>query len=256
MAFPFSKCPHISGFTYQTGAKILQEGIQHVTQEHDTLIYHESAEVDYTVGEIVLRAGAGSVLILPKNLSTSAHIQKSGSVICIGYSILENEPKSNLALITTTVPSRLRNRFLHFASLSSMAPTVSTECAMLAEFYGILYDLQRNTADGNRQTLLEEKIRPSISYLENHLTDRRLDMKKISALSGVSEAYFRRLFSQQYGCTPLQFVIEKRIRMAEKMLKETDLPLRTIEQSCGFQSHAYFLKQFQRITGRTLEEMR
>ena len=257
MNFSFSKCPYIKGFTRDTRSEEWQIGTRNLTPLHDLMIYHESAEVLYSMGETVIHGTSGSVLLLPEGASAEINVQKSGSVICIGFSVQkECDAARHVALISTSAPSLLRNRFLHFAALHSNSPSVGAECAMLAEFYGILYELQRNTSAGNRQSLLEEKIRPSVAYLENHLTDRNLSIAQVAALSGISETYFRALFSEQFGCTPLQYVIEKRVRKAEKLLQETDFPLDEIEEACGFQNHSYFLKQFQKIVEKTPEEIR
>ena len=257
MNFPFSKCPYIAGFTHDTGSVEWKIGARTLMPIHSLMIYHESAEVLYTIGETIIRGVSGSVLFLPEGISADINVQKAGSVICIGFSPQrECDATPNVALLSTAAPSLLRNRFLHFAALHSNAPSVGSECAMLAEFYGILYELQRNTSAGNRRSMLEEKIRPSVAYLENHLTDRHLNIEQVAALSGVSETYFRTLFAEQFGCTPLQYVIEKRVRKAEKMLSETQLPLDEIEQSCGFQSHSYFLKQFQKIIKKKPDQVR
>ena len=223
----------------------------------DLLIYHESAETLYDLDAVVLRGIPGSVVLLPANRSIPMKILKSGSVISIGFTLHEREevPVSP-TLISTAAPSHLKNRFLHFASLQAQPPTVANQCAQRSEFYGILYELERNSADGNRQTLREEKIRPSVAYMENHCFDRRMNFKQIAALSGISETYFRTLFTEQYGCTPLRFLIEKKVRKAETMLRETELPFDEILFSCGFQSRSHFVKQFTEIVGISPNEIR
>lgn len=257
MSLPFSTCPYITGFTRETGAEEWTTDTRDFSSQNDLLIYHESAEAFYTIGETIIHGVPGSVLMLPEGVSAKIDVKKSGSVIRIGFSVQkESAFVRTVALVATAAPSLLRNRFLHFAALHANTPSVGSECAMLAEFYGILYELQRNTSAGNRQSLLEDKIRPSVAYLETHFADQKLNIRQIAALSGISETYFRTLFLEQFGCTPLQYVIEKRVRAAEKLLTETDLSLREIEQSCGFQSHSYFLKQFQKFTQKSPEQVR
>ncbi len=225
--------------------------------ESNLLLYHESAEVLYDLGDVLLRGAPGSVLFLPANATVSAEVLKNGAVTSIGFKLYEDEQTPiTPSLISTAAPSHLRNRFLHFASLQAQPPTVAAQCAMLSEFYGILYELERNTPDGNRQTLMEEKIRPSVAYMENHCFDRRLNFKQIAALSGISETYFRSLFTEQYGCTPLRFLIEKKVRKAEILLRETDLPLDEIRLSCGFQSRTHFINQFTEIIGTSPNKIR
>lgn len=250
MSFPFSKCPHISAFTEETESAQWNQGTCVLTAKHDMILYHESAEVLYHTKESVICAISGSVLFVPSMSNLNVEITKSGSVICIGFESVNTEnAQLNLSLVLSATPSNLRNRFLHFAAMCAQPPSTALECAMLSEFYSILYELQRNTPDGNREVLRIEKIRPSVAYLENHLTDRGLNLKQIAALSGVSETYFRALFVEQYGKTPLQYLIEKRVEKADKLLRESQHSIQEIERACGFHSHAYFVKQFTRIMG-------
>ena len=257
MSFPFSSCPQVMCFTSECGAKKLSIGKRTILAEHDLIIYHESAEVQYTTEEIRLRALPGNVLFLPQGYSVLADTILGESVITISFDSCEPKNCSmNLSLLTSSAPSRLKNRFLHFASECTKPRSVSSECAMRTDFYGILHELSRNSADGNRQTLQEEKIRPSVAYLERHFTDKKLNIRQIAALSGISETYFRSLFLKQYGCTPLQYIIRRKLEQAKRMLTETDLPISEIETSCGFGDHAYFIKQFQNTYGSSPESLR
>ena len=257
MSFPFSKCPHISAFTEETDSAQWNQGTITLTAKHDMILYHESAEALYHTRESVISVAAGSVLFVPSMSNLNVEITKSGSVICIGFESVSTENSQlNLSLVLSASPSNLRNRFLHFAAMRAQPPTTALECAMLSEFYGILYELQRNTPDGNREVLRIEKIRPSVAYLENHLTDRGLNLKQIAALSDISETYFRALFVEQYGKTPLQYLIEKRVEKAAKLLRESELSLPEIQRICGFHSHTYFVKQFTRIVGVSPTDIR
>ena len=254
MSFPFSTCPRVMQFASECGANKWQIGKKSLLAEHDMIIYHENTEIQYSTEEILLRALPGSVLFLPRGCSVLAETILGESVIVIAFDSCESS--MNLSLLTSSAPSRLKNRFLHFASECTKPHSVSSECAMLTDFYGILHELSRNSVDGNRQILQEEKIRPSVAYLEHHFTDKKLNIKQIAALSGISETYFRSLFLKQYGFTPLQYIIRKKLEQARRMLTETDLPVAEIETSCGFGDHAYFVKQFQNAYGISPESLR
>lgn len=257
MSLPFSKCPCVQRFTSECGAKQWEIGTKAIQSDHDLIIFHENAEVCYATKKMILRARPGSVLFLPRRCSVSAETILGESVIIIGFVQCESEDLPlNLSLVSSSAPTRLKNRFLHFAAEYAKPRSMASECSLLTDFYGILHELSRNTADGNRQALQEEKIRPSVSYLERHFSDKKLHMGQIAALSGISETYFRTLFLRQYGCTPLQFVINQRLERARTMLTETDLPISEIEAACGFRDHAYFIKQYQSAYGASPESLR
>lgn len=253
MALPFSAFPYISSLTEDTRWETWEIGEKRFIRNGDLIVYHESAEVIYQTQDAVLHAVAGSILFLPQACAPQINVLRQGSVICIGY---HASVSTNLALISTSVPTRIRNLFLHFATLHAQSPSVAMDCAMMADLYSIFCELQRNTADGSRRAMQEEKIRPSVAYLEKHITERGWNLRQVAALSGVSETYFRTLFTRQYGCTPLQYVLKKRIQMAEKMLSETDKPISEIAERCGFHSKAFFYTQFQKSVGLSPEEFR
>ncbi len=244
-------------FTSECGAKQWLIGKKTIHAEHDLILYHENTEVQYTTRDLILRARPGSALFVPRDTSLLAEILLDGSVIIIAFEQREDTAAAlNLSLMTSSAPSRLKNRFLHFASESAKPRSISSECSMLTDFYGILHELSRNTADGNRQALQEEKIRPSVSYLERHFLDKKLNMGQIAALSGISQTYFRTLFQRQYGCTPIQFVNHKKLERAKALLLETEMPVSEIEAACGFHDHAYFVKQFERTYNLPPESLR
>lgn len=257
MSFPFSKCPRVSRFVTEGGARKWTAGKRTIQAENDLIIFHENADVAYTTDEVVLRARPGSVLFLPSGCSVSAEVLSGESVVVIAFEQCKSEHVSaNLTLVTTSAPARLKNRFLHISAELAKPHSVASESAMLTDFYTILYELSRNTADGNRTALQEEKIRPSVAYLERHFTDRKLNIGQVAALSGISETYFRSLFSRQYGCTPLQFVNRKKIERARELLLESDLSISEIEATCGFHDHVYFVKQYQHTFGSSPETLR
>ena len=247
MPCPFSTCPRVKCFTNECGAKQWALGKKTIRAEHDLIIYHENTKVQYTTHDLILRARPGSVLFVPRNYSLLAETLLEGSVIIIDFEQCgDANAVFSLSLTNSSAPARLKNRFLHFASECAKPRSLSSECSMLTDFYGILHELNRNTADGNRQVLQEEKIRRSVAYLERHFSDKKLNMGQVAALSGISQTYFRTLFQRQYGCTPIQYVNHKKLERAKILLIETDLPISEIEATCGFHDHAYFVKQFKR----------
>ena len=245
---PFPSCPFVTVFTELTArCNLKPDSLTWKTGDEALLVFHESASVTYLVNGESYTAEPGSVMFLPPNSTCMLKTCIGGSLIRIGYQS-ENAAKSPECpmLLTTLAPRHLRDRFLHFAH-SLESATEGHEIAMLADFYGILYDLNRNTDEGNRRTLQQDKIRPSVAYLEKHDTDRRLSMKQVASLSDVSETYFRTLFEKLYGCTPLQYVNGRRLRRAAALLTDTTMSVDEIREACGFGDSAHFVRSFRKI---------
>jgi AraC-like DNA-binding protein len=92
-------------------------------------------------------------------------------------------------------------------------------------------------------------------YIQKNLQEN-INIKTLSKLAYMSEPHFFRCFKQEFGVTPVEFILEMRIKAARKMLQTTDLNLKEISFSCGFNSLNYFLKVFKRYTGHTPAQYR
>jgi len=72
----------------------------------------------------------------------------------------------------------------------------------------------------------------------------------------LSEPHFFRCFKHEFGVTPVEFILELRIRAARTMLQTTDESIKEISFSCGFNNLNFFLKMFKRYTGLTPTQYR
>lgn len=69
-------------------------------------------------------------------------------------------------------------------------------------------------------------------------------------------ASFCRFFKLRANKTFMQFINELRVNHANKLLKETGLPISTIGFESGFQNLSNFNRQFKKILGKTPREIR
>lgn len=72
----------------------------------------------------------------------------------------------------------------------------------------------------------------------------------------ISAAYFHRIYRQAFGVTLRQDVIESRLLRAAELLETTDLSVSAIAEQCGYDSDAYFMRQFRLHRGCTPTEYR
>ncbi|HHW09592.1 MAG TPA: AraC family transcriptional regulator [Firmicutes bacterium] len=61
---------------------------------------------------------------------------------------------------------------------------------------------------------------------------------------GYSRSYLGRKFKEYFGVSPHQFLSERRIDEAKRLLQETDLSIKTIAYSVGYRSQHYFSRDF------------
>ncbi len=64
-----------------------------------------------------------------------------------------------------------------------------------------------------------------------------------------SPAYLTHAIREETGRTVLQWIIERRMREAERLLIDTDQPLQTIANAVGYDNVSYFIRQFTKRHG-------
>lgn len=115
----------------------------------------------------------------------------------------------------------------------------------------------------------------SRSY-DSHREDRVRDLLLLSRLTGavkgnlsgqITAAFLadrgdcsvrtvQRIFKKELGCTPVEYVTQRRIERARTLLRETALTVAGVGERCGYGDSNYFSRVFKENTGRAPREYR
>ncbi len=90
------------------------------------------------------------------------------------------------------------------------------------------------------------------SWLEQALTLLRQDgpdYDQVARSQGMALSTFRRKFLRATGTSVHQHLLQARIAKARTMLVETDVPIKAVADSLGYQNVFYFSRQFKRYIG-------
>jgi AraC-like DNA-binding protein len=85
---------------------------------------------------------------------------------------------------------------------------------------------------------------------------RRYTLDNLASTAGMSRTVFHRTFSQTYGVSPLAMLKKFRLKRAELLLRQTNLPIKTIASRLGYQSRSYFWQSFKDAYGLDPERYR
>ena len=92
-----------------------------------------------------------------------------------------------------------------------------------------------------------------IAYIEQHYMES-LKLEDLAYSLFVSVAHLIRVFKQENGCTPHQYLIKYRLLTAAQLLKFSDLRVDEIAERVGFSSASHFISSFKREYGCTPTE--
>lgn len=99
---------------------------------------------------------------------------------------------------------------------------------------------------------LEKKM---ISFIYHHFADN-ITLQNIADSANVSVRTCSNIFQHYAGVSPMKYLNLFRLDMSSRLLQTTDAPVQNIAWNCGFESSAYFIKQFKKQYGCTPNQYR
>ena len=92
-------------------------------------------------------------------------------------------------------------------------------------------------------------------YIDAHYQEN-ITLDQLADVCHVSKYHLAHAFTEEYGISPINYLISKRISEAEHLLKTTDLSLSLISSTTGFSSSSYFAQIFRKQKGMSPTEFR
>lgn len=85
-------------------------------------------------------------------------------------------------------------------------------------------------------------------YIDLHFKEP-LTLEQLAAEAHINKYYLAHAFKKEYGISPINYMIARRIDESKYLLAETDLSLSQIAQLLGFSSLSYFSQVFRKSQG-------
>ena len=104
-------------------------------------------------------------------------------------------------------------------------------------------------SSGNRQCAAVRR------YIDLHFKEP-LTLEQLAEESHMNKYYLSHAFKREYGVSPINYMISRRIEESKYLLAETDLSMSQIAQLLGFSSLSYFSQVFRKTQAVTPMEYR
>lgn len=105
----------------------------------------------------------------------------------------------------------------------------------------------------------KEEINREAYKVKEHIdsnTDRMILNSELAGLIYRSPDYCQKLFLKEFGITPYQYQINRKIAIAKNMLADTDIPVNEVSDMLGYSDAHYFSNVFKLKVGYSPREYR
>ena len=195
------------------------------------------------------------VIINPRVLHTELSLNGSTfKYIVLGIEGLELPPDSehqdlhyrivNFKSIQDTILFYLQKML---CEIEEKIPGHEIICQNLMEILVVLLERQTNFSTtlapvSKKTSRLSSHIR---RYIDQHYKEN-ITLDHLAEITHASKFHLAHAFAEEYGISPINYLISKRIDEGAHLLTTTDLSLALISHICGFSSPSYFSQIFKK----------
>lgn len=130
----------------------------------------------------------------------------------------------------------------------------NTEIALDRQLY-----TEKRISDDIPHSLRQKEIRQKMTELRQKLMNEpelSWTVDKMSRTIGMGRSTIQKHYKSCFGKSIFEELIQFRVELAKRLLKDTTLSLTEITVRCGYSTESYFMKQFKNVTGSTPTEFR
>ena len=237
------------------------------------LFYMEQGSLEYETpgGTVVLAQGSGGlvnsnvlhktrILDYPHITTQKLHIfdpaflsgQAGGRIEQTYFLPMLADPMFEIIPLSPDVPEQaeilhlIRNAFL--LSEHEVGYEISLNRALLDIWLKLFLLYRKQETARNRRTRNIDAAKRMMIYIREHLADS-ITVKELADAVFLSERECYRIFRDCLHTTPVNYIIDCRLREACQMLSASNMSVTEIAYSCGFGSGSYFSRVFTREKG-------
>jgi AraC family transcriptional regulator len=96
--------------------------------------------------------------------------------------------------------------------------------------------------------LSPSRSRKLLEYIETNL-HRQLSLRELAGMVEMNVFHLLRMFKVSFGVPPHRYVLERRMRRAKELLRDSELSISEVAFRCGYAEQSSFARAFRRMTG-------
>ncbi len=144
------------------------------------------------------------------------------------------------------ISETMKNEMLYIVNHKEESPF-----HLIGHLYLFIDSLVRSSTSaqlGKGSSLRDFYIREAFSFIEQNFQNN-ISVEDIAAFCGLNRSYFGKIFHENMGKSPQEFLISYRMTKAAELLKLTDLSIGDIGNAVGYPNQLHFSRAFKNVYG-------
>lgn len=223
----------------------------------------------------------GESLVLPSSELMKIDFpeaQMENPTQCLAMTMCEDKVSNIISFLNETAPKadevewRMSDNNFHFTNDVAIHQIIHRLLFLFAEDHPskdvfadfmlrelimrILQTESQNIYSQDNLSTTSSRMAYVIDYIRKNL-DQPLTVDKLSEKACMSESNFHKVFKNELGMSPIDFINHERIKLACGLLNDPSRKIKDVYLECGFNSLSYFARLFKRkkqVSPRTYQQ--
>jgi AraC-like DNA-binding protein len=96
--------------------------------------------------------------------------------------------------------------------------------------------------------ITDKRIKKALTYIRENI-DNDIHVNDLADICSLNRDHFTRLFKKEMQCTPMQYIIRKKIEKAQLILVTGENSIKNIAYDLSFDNVTHFHRSFKKVTG-------
>ncbi len=226
----------------------------HAHQCHE-LVYYYSGKGHCFIDDKRYDYKENTVVIIPQGVRHNDVHEADCNVFCLGFTL---DKETNFPSLSGAFEDR-RGLIQNYLSLLSQEAENSSKNLQIINnlLENIVLELSRQAYAFPATPIkhVSHSIEQVINYINEYFLTE-INPEQLAAIANYSYHRFRHIFKNTLGVSPSQYIKQKRMEHAKRLLVTTDISITEISYQCLFTSTSLFIQQFRKSTGVTPQKYR
>ncbi len=208
------------------------------------LSYRIKGDTKFITKENELCVESNELTFVPANLQYTMQASNENLIVIhfLSDSVLPNKIKK----FSPKNPAYFERKFCDLHTVWSKKHFgYEYECKSI--IYKIISKIESEAAESKPKSKIEQ-ITEAVEYIHEHFTEN-ITIEFLAKLSMMSDTYFRKIFFQSLGTTPLKYINKLKLEYAKELLCSDYYTVEEVSEKCGFENINYFSTFIKKQTG-------
>lgn len=189
----------------------------------------------------------GDLVYLPKGSDYVVESVSTGGVYAINFELFETVDFDPFVMKTKNI-GEFSESFKHAENAWHIKKN-GFEMKCKSILYTVILDIIKEYSCKYISTKTENLIIPAVTYIHSEYTKKIISIANLAEMCGVSETYFRKIFFNVKGCSPVDYINSLKLSRAKELLSSGMYTVSEVSEQSGFHDESYFSRFFKKQTG-------